>query len=1743
MVEILLNGNYSLLNYYNLPNTKFKFTGSVLYPEHLTPLMRKRILTFLSALAIILHLQAQDISNRGKDFWVAYGNHIRFTTGSPINGQELVLYLTSTQTANYKIEIPGTGWVSTGVVPANTVVTSVPIPKTGVNDARLTAEGKFNRGIHITSDQPIVAYAHIYNANVSGAGILFPTPTLGREYYSINFTQVSNEPGSYSWFYAVATEDSTRIQITPSQNTLGGHAAGIPFDTLLMKGEVYNVMSDKDLTGSRIQSISNGTTACKRIAVFSGSGKIYIDCGGGPYQSADNLIQQCSPSTAWGKKYITVPTKLMENNYFRIAVNDPSTIVRVNGIILTGLINGFYYEFLSNAPNIIESDKPIMVAQYVTTRGNCNNPVFNSGLGAGGDGDPEMIYLSAIEQTVDNVTLNSTPNYQINEHYINVVIKTDAISSFTLDGSSQAGSFVSLPGDPTYSYAQFPVGAGQHNLRADSGFNAIAYGYGFAESYGYNAGANVKDLYQYISLQNQYATVKSPSACKGSPFNLSVTLPYQPTSMVWTIPNYPTVTNNAPVFDSSFTVNNKQLYLYKLPSPYQYNVIGTYPVKVVVNNPTAEGCSGIQEVNFDLQVFDPPVAAINVTNSGCVSDSLVFSDNSNGNGRPVVKWFWDFGDGSYAYVKTPKHKYATAGTYNVRYAILTDIGCLSDTLSTTVKVSNPPSAAFIISNPNCAGKAITFTDKSNANGSIITKWSWDFGNGTTSVQANGNPVNNIYATAGTYRAKFFVQTNTGCTSKTDSLDIKINYNPVVDFSVPAVVCLPAGAAQFNDLSTIGDGTQAQFAYAWDFGDPASGANNGAITKNPAHNFSTVGPYTIKLTVTSKDGCVTQNSKTLSSIYPQAKAGFTMPAEICLGNPVTFTDASTGSGRTITNWFWDFGDATNSTAQSPSHTYATANTFDVKLYVKTDVGCSSDTVIKKFIVNPLPVPNFTISNPACEKNSIIITDASQALAGNIVKWNWDLADGTKLNNTNNNPINHTYTNWGNYAIKLDIETNKGCKSTVLNKTIAIHPLPKAGFISPEVCLNDAYAIFKDSSKIADNSLLTYKWVLDDPAATVANPNIYTIQNPQHKYASIGYYTAQLYVTSKDGCVDSVKQAFTVNGDIPLANYTVANVNSLCSNDSVAIINTSTVNFGNITRVEVYWDWANNPALRDTDELPFSNKVYKHIYPNFQAPVSKTVQVRMLAFSGATCVNEIIKTVTLNASPKVQFSNIPGICLDASSYQIIQAKELAGLAGSFTYNGAGISSTGLFNPATAGVGVHTIKSLYITSVGCRDSATNTIEVWPRPTADFSVVNPTCETKAITFNDQSTANAGNLAQWNWTYSDGGSSTGKTTNHTFTAYGNYNVTLQVITDRTCTSVPVTKAVKVNPLPVVDFDLPKVCLPAGTAPFTDKSVIADGSQSQFTYSWNFGDLNVSGNNSNTSTAKNPTHNYSALGPYTVTSTVTSKDGCANTASKQLVDVFPQPLASFNAVTEVCVGKEIAFTDLSSGIVRDLNKWEWNFGDGAKSSAQNPRHIYKDAGVYTATLNVYTTEGCISNLASRQINIRPYPAISAGPDLFVLQDGEKTIQSSITASSPYGNIIGYQWSPPTYLSATNILSPTVIHPNDDITYVLKVTGTGGCVSSDTVFVKVLKSLVIPNTFTPNGDGVNDKWEIQYLDSYPGCVVEIYNTVGQLLFRSVGYTNKWDGRYNGNPLPVGTYYYVIDPKNNRKPIAGYVTILR
>jgi gliding motility-associated-like protein len=111
-------------------------------------------------------------------------------------------------------------------------------------------------------------------------------------------------------------------------------------------------------------------------------------------------------------------------------------------------------------------------------------------------------------------------------------------------------------------------------------------------------------------------------------------------------------------------------------------------------------------------------------------------------------------------------------------------------------------------------------------------------------------------------------------------------------------------------------------------------------------------------------------------------------------------------------------------------------------------------------------------------------------------------------------------------------------------------------------------------------------------------------------------------------------------------------------------------------------------------------------------------------------------------------------------------------------------------------------------------------------------------------------------------------------------------------------------------------------------------------------------------------------------------------------------------------------------------------------------------------------------------------------------------------------------------------------------YFIKVTNEGDCSLVYGVNASINEAIISPpNAFSPNGDGVHDVWEIALLDLYPECIVEIYNRLGQLLFRSVGYLKPWDGKFNGIDQPVATYYYVIRLRGDLKAIGGSVTIVR
>ena len=118
-------------------------------------------------------------------------------------------------------------------------------------------------------------------------------------------------------------------------------------------------------------------------------------------------------------------------------------------------------------------------------------------------------------------------------------------------------------------------------------------------------------------------------------------------------------------------------------------------------------------------------------------------------------------------------------------------------------------------------------------------------------------------------------------------------------------------------------------------------------------------------------------------------------------------------------------------------------------------------------------------------------------------------------------------------------------------------------------------------------------------------------------------------------------------------------------------------------------------------------------------------------------------------------------------------------------------------------------------------------------------------------------------------------------------------------------------------------------------------------------------------------------------------------------------------------------------------------------------------------------------------------------------------------------------------------------PTLTTTYVVAVQDTNGCANYDTMVVTILPAIIIPNGFTPNGDGKNDTWMIDYLFKFPNCEVEVYNRWGEQLFYSKGYNIPWDGNYKGKPVPVGTYYYIIrlnDPILT-DTYTGPLTILR
>jgi gliding motility-associated-like protein len=331
------------------------------------------------------------------------------------------------------------------------------------------------------------------------------------------------------------------------------------------------------------------------------------------------------------------------------------------------------------------------------------------------------------------------------------------------------------------------------------------------------------------------------------------------------------------------------------------------------------------------------------------------------------------------------------------------------------------------------------------------------------------------------------------------------------------------------------------------------------------------------------------------------------------------------------------------------------------------------------------------------------------------------------------------------------------------------------------------------------------------------------------------------------------------------------------------------------------------------------------------------------------------------------------------------------------------------------------------------------------------------------------------------------------------------------------------SPLSINVNPLPDPGILAVTAACEGQPLVLSATAGADSYEW-------SGPNGFSSTSQNATVSQSTTvnnaGQYTLK--VTTK-GCPAFGATNVV-IYPAIVPGISPNVAVCAG-ESAQLSATGGV---NYKWTPSTGldhDDIANPVANP--------AVTTTYRVFiSNQGCTDSSKAVTVTVNNNPMANAGSSQTTFEGSSVQLKGTIAGD----NITSYYWSPPDFLDNPNSLT-AIATPKHDITYTLHVlTATcGEAVSS--VFIRVYEKVTVPNTFTPNGDGINDYWNIQKLSTYPDCLLTIYSRDGQQVYKSVGYSKPWDGTYKNSPVPNGTYYYIIDLNDGQPKLSGWVLVMR
>jgi gliding motility-associated-like protein len=459
--------------------------------------------------------------------------------------------------------------------------------------------------------------------------------------------------------------------------------------------------------------------------------------------------------------------------------------------------------------------------------------------------------------------------------------------------------------------------------------------------------------------------------------------------------------------------------------------------------------------------------------------------------------------------------------------------------------------------------------------------------------------------------------------------------------------------------------------------------------------------------------------------------------------------------------------------------------------------------------------------------------------------------------------------------------------------------------------------------------------------------------------------------------------------------------------------------------------------------------------------------------------------------------------------------------FSWTGPNGFSSNLQNPIIPNMqAFHSgVYKVIATKIGCNtviDSTIVTIHV--KPSVVLNPVQPICEKQSFQLN----ANYNNSGTtFLWTGPNGYSSMNENNiinNATTSQSGNYYL---ATTKDFCTDYDtVLITIKPNPSANISNNTP-VCK-LSYAELTNNNTLPNS-----IYMW-------TGPNGFTSTQQNISFsnlNYSDTGKYILN---VSLNGCEVKDSSVIV-LKEIPIISFNALQNICEDENAfiinAFenTGIAGNGIFNGNGIS-NVGLFSPSTA--------GVGLHTIQYNFTANNGC--NATKQQIiEVYAKPIVNAGNNIVIIQNNTAVLNATVI-----GNDSIIKWTPNYNLSSNTVLKP-LASPFQTTIYRLDITNNKGCKGFDEVEVKVLPKIIIPNAFSPNGDGINDKWIIPALLAFPNCKVQIFTRNGKLIYENTGYTTFWDGTYKGKTLPVSTYYYVIQLNDDflKTSLKGSVTILK